>query len=87
MKRLTFKEIVKKNKLTYKELMKLLNVEKPTVANYMTGRTDPKIEAYILIADYLHISLDELIGREGYKSISDEQAQAIEIIKDQIKKI
>ena len=35
----------------------------------------------------LKISLDELVGREGYISISKEQKDAINIIKDQINKL
>ena len=90
MQRLTFKEIVKKYKISYKELSKILNKAKPTIQTYMNGRTNPDIDSYIKIAEYLKMPLDELLGlNQDRISISkeeyDELIKAKEIINKVIK--
>lgn len=88
MKRFTFKEIVKKNHLTYKELMKILNKSKPTIQTYMSGRTDPDLNSYIAISEYLNIGLDELIGRENsYRIITIDEYNDLKTAKELLENI
>ncbi len=81
------KEIAKKYNLKQEEIAKIIHKSRPTVSKYMTGQVSPDIETYIILADYFKISLDDLIGREGYPSISEQQKEAIENIKKQIEKL
>lgn len=47
-----------------KNIAKDLNISPQTFNNYVNGKTDPDIKTLIKIADYFHVSLDELVGRE-----------------------
>ena len=88
MQRLTFKEIVKKYRITYKELSQILNKAKPTIQTYMNGRTNPDIDSYIKIAEYLNIPLEELLGINGDKiSISKKDYDELIRIRDSLNKI
>ena len=88
MERLSFREIVKKQKLTYKELGEILHKAKPTIQTYMNGRTDPDIDSYIKIAKHLDIPLDELIGLTTDKvSIPKEEYDELIRIRDSLNKI
>ncbi|MGU9539214.1 helix-turn-helix domain-containing protein [Clostridium tepidum] len=46
-----------------KELAKILNVEPPTVSNWLNGNRFPKDDMLIQIADYFNVSVDYLLGR------------------------
>ena len=88
MNRLTFKEIVKKYKITYKELSKILNKAKPTIQTYMNGRTNPDIDSYIKIAEYLNMPLDELLGLNDDRiSISKEEYNELIKVKEIMNKV
>lgn len=61
----SFNQIVKEYKISYKTLMELLHKSKSAIQTYMNGRSTPDIDSYIIIADYLNISLDEMLGRDS----------------------
>ncbi len=83
MDRRSFKEIVKEYHLSYKTLMEILNKSKPTIQTYMSGRTDPDVNSYIAIAQYLNIGLDEMLGlTKGQKLISMKQYNELKIAHD-----
>nr|WP_242844893.1 helix-turn-helix transcriptional regulator [Clostridium botulinum] len=50
-----------------KELAKILNVEPPTVSNWLNGNRFPKDDMLIQIADYFNVSVDYLLGRTDYQ--------------------
>ena len=94
MQRLSFREIVKKYRISYKELSQILNKAKPTIQTYMNGRTNPDIDSYIKIAEYLNIPLEELLGinndrisisKEEYNKLIEAKKILAEVIKDEIK--
>lgn len=58
------KELRKKNNLTQEEMSKILNLGSTTYKNYENNVNQPSIETLIKLADYYHITLDELVGRD-----------------------
>ena len=50
--------------LTQEKMAEKLNIKRATYANYENSNTEPTLELLIKIADFLHISIDELIGRK-----------------------
>lgn len=54
----------KNNKMTQDDLANVLNISKMAVSKWERGINFPDIETMCMIADYFHISLDELIGRK-----------------------
>lgn len=50
--------------LTMKELGKIVGMSESTISLYETGKHEPDIETMAKIADALHVSVDELIGRD-----------------------
>lgn len=88
MKRLKFREIVKQNHLSYKELMEILNKSKPTIQTYMSGRTDPDLDSYIKISEYLGKTLDELIFlNQNSKALTKEEKEKLKEAKNIIEKL
>lgn len=80
------KELRKSLNLTQAEVAKALNLTDKTYGNYENGNTDPTINTLINLADYFHISIDELIGREHDNYIdkgllSNTELNIIEIMK------
>ena len=41
-----------------------MNLRKQTYQNYELGKREPDIETLSKIADYFHVSLDEIVGRK-----------------------
>ena len=46
-----------------KIIAKELNISPQTFNNYVNGKTNPDITTLIKLADYFHVTLDELVGR------------------------
>ncbi len=59
----SLKELRIKNKKTVDELSKLLNISVQAYYKYEKGQNEPNIENLIKLADFYHVTLDELIGR------------------------
>ena len=50
--------------LTQDALAGMLDVSRQTVSKWELGVTTPEMDRLILLADLLHISIDELVGRK-----------------------
>ena len=50
------------------ELAKYLNIDQSTYSDYECGNVNVPIEQLIKIADFYHVSLDYLVGRDNVKS-------------------
>ena len=48
-------------RMTNYRLAKLLNVHQTTIANWRTGKTEPKVQTVIKIAKAFNISVDDLL--------------------------
>lgn len=84
----TFKEILKKHNIKQIEVAKILNKSKATVSKYSAGTVSPDIDSYLLIADYLNVSLDELFERDQeFIRIPKEEYDELIKIKDSLNKI
>lgn len=55
----------KKQNLTQTEFSKLLNVSQAAVGNWELGKREPDLETLSRIADYFHVSVDYLLGRDS----------------------
>ncbi len=58
------KDLRKENGLKRSELAKAIGIHQCTLANYENETRQAPYETLILLADYFHISVDELLGRE-----------------------
>jgi transcriptional regulator with XRE-family HTH domain len=65
----------KHRKLSQGRLAKLLNCHRITVLHWEKGRQNPPLPLLIDLADELRISLDWLLGRDEYVSLSDRDAK------------
>lgn len=63
-------ELRKDRKLTQEDVAKTINSAANTYANYEKGNTEPNIETLIKLADFFHVSVDELIEHD-YKNTID----------------
>ncbi len=62
------KQLRLEKQLSQKQLGEILNVSDKTISKWETGRTLPDIEMIQKIAQYFHVSIDELINqRKGMK--------------------
>jgi transcriptional regulator with XRE-family HTH domain len=57
---------------TQREMAELLGIATNAYQRYEHGVREPKIDALILIADTLNISLDRLVGRDFHEEDVDE---------------
>lgn len=66
------------------EVAKRLDLPISTYNQYETGKNEPNIEMLCKLADFYHISLDELVGRESdvinLKFLQPEQSSLIKKI-------
>jgi len=60
------KELRKNKGLTQKDAAKLLGIGQTTIANYENGTRVPDLSKVSEIADLFKVSVDFLLGREGY---------------------
>ena len=58
------KEIREEKGLSQRELAKLLNIDKSTVAKYETGERSPDADMIVKLADFFDVSTDFLLGRK-----------------------
>lgn len=69
---MTFKEnlrrLRKSHKISQTELADYLGISQRTVSHYENGTAEPSLICLCQIADFLNVSLDELLGRD-YKNI------------------
>ena len=55
---------VQKRNLHYDDLARITGTVKGTIIRRMSGMADFKLQELLRIADYLHCSIDYLIGRD-----------------------
>ena len=58
------KDLRKELGLKRSELAREIGIHQCTLANYENGTRQAPYETLILLADYFHVSVDELLGRE-----------------------
>jgi transcriptional regulator with XRE-family HTH domain len=66
-------ELRQLHNLTQKQLCQQLNIGRSVYSYYETGARLPSIAVLIKIADYYHITLDEMVGRRVSKPCSVKQ--------------
>lgn len=81
------REIRARYKINQTELAKITGLSQKSISNYENAQTYPNVEALIKLADYFHISIDELIGHEVTNIIdkslmSEEDIEIIEELKE-----
>ena len=66
---MTLGENIRKKRLEYdieqQELAKRIGVSKMTISHYESGMRVPSVANLVSIADALHCSVDELLGRKA----------------------
>ena len=58
------KELRSEKKLSQFELAHTLGISQTAYSGYESGKVTPTIEPLIKLADYYHVTLDYLVGRE-----------------------
>lgn len=70
--------------LSQREVSEKLNIPQTTLFSYETDTNEPNIQTLIKLADFYHVSLDELVGREtdivNLKSIDEDQSLIIKAV-------
>lgn len=56
------KRLLDKRNITQAQMAKDLNVSPATISGYVTNAHQPAIDMLIDIAEYLHVSVEELVG-------------------------
>ena len=59
------KDILKAKGVSQTQLARDLNITQQTINSYTLNKSEPSIDTLCKIADYFHITLDELIGRDA----------------------
>lgn len=52
-----------KENITQRKLAEDLQIPPTTLNNYVNGKTEPNIKTLIKLADYFHVTIDELVDR------------------------
>lgn len=63
---MNLKQIRKSKGITQLELAKALDVVKSTICQYEKGNREPDNETLVKIANYLNVSVDELLGNTAF---------------------
>lgn len=58
------------------ELAEAINISRQSISSYMNGSSTPSLDIAMSIAQHFKVSLDYLIGRSEYKSLSPDIKQA-----------
>ena len=59
-----FAEAVDGSQISYAQLAKRLNISKPTVSMYKSGKAMPSLETFYKICEILDVSADFLLGKK-----------------------
>jgi len=74
-----------KNKLSSKELSKILNISESAISLYESGKRKPSISLIIKMADYFNVSTDYLLGvTEKNHQFNTESETDLSVIIDNI---
>lgn len=63
------KELRQKNNLTQEQVAKILNKSTIAYGYYEAGRSEPDISTLIKLADFFHVSIDELVEHKYQNTI------------------
>ena len=64
------KEIAKQKNITLKDISKNLNISYRSLQRYSAGTREPDYKTIVDIANYLNVTVDELLNVENKKLIS-----------------
>ena len=64
MKIINLKNLRKEMKKTQDEIANILNLSTAAYGRYEIGNREPSLEVLCKLADYYHVSLDYLVGRQ-----------------------
>lgn len=83
---MNLREIQKKSNKTRETVANEIGIKKSNYDNYLNGRNEPNATVLIKLADYFHVTVDELLGHEvpytlNRVQFSDKQLDLIEQIK------
>lgn len=82
-------ELMDSEALSRRAMAKKLNLERKSILNWLEGRFYPRYDALIKLADYFKVSVDYLLGREGfiYREENDNRCPIAEVPKNFIEKL
>ena len=83
---LSLKRIRKQHKKTQNEVAKILKIDQTTYSGYETGKSNPNLDVLIHLADFYHITLDELVEHEvpyliNKSTLTEKQLEIFEMIR------
>ena len=67
-----FAELLKEKGLTAYRISKEINVSQSTLSDWKKGKSTPKTDKLQLIADYLGVSIDYLVGKTDIRQTANE---------------
>ena len=79
-----FKALRAEQKLSQQELANILKISKSSVNMYERGEREPSLETLESIADFFHVDLDDLMGREP---LPEEIAKELDMPVDRVREI
>ena len=59
-----FRKVIKNAKISQNNIIKNLNISTHSIVSWLNNKTIPNFSSVIKLANYLNISIDELVGRE-----------------------
>lgn len=84
------KHLRKNNNITQAQLCDAIGVNRITYSGYENCRAEPSIEVLVRIADYFHISMDYLTGRDiqtEQDSVKNDTLLKLKELEDEITKM
>lgn len=77
-------KILKKYKISQTQLARNLNITQQTMNSYALNKSEPNLETLCKIADFFHITVDELLGRDtrlvNLASLDDNTKEVIQAV-------
>lgn len=83
---LSLKKIRKQHNKTQNEVAKMLKIDQTTYSGYETGKSNPSLDVLIHLADFYHITIDELVEHEipyliNKSTLTENQLELFEMIQ------
>lgn len=73
--------LLNESQMTQADLCRKAKIKTSAMANYYTGKTKPKLESALKIAEALNISLDELTGWKP-RALTPAESQLLNIFRE-----
>jgi len=64
------RELRTKKGITQEILAQKMNVTRQTISGWERGRSEPDIETLVQLADFFHVTMDELLSMGGVKMVT-----------------